>query len=129
MLKVCKSVFILTILVAFTSSLENDDCQSNGACLESVMIDQFGVENPQGCENFCKNISECAWFTYYADQGLCTALTECKRLDNIFPRAVSGQSNCGGQPLCKAQGRCTGVLMNVAKADTSEACLEICQNS
>ena len=91
------------------------------------MIDETAAENPEKCENDCINTPDCSWFTYYGEFGLCSLLTECVKLSPEVPNAISGQSKCNGEPDCGLQGRCTGTLVSVAKAETPVACQQICQ--
>ena len=90
----------------------NEDCWTKGACLESVMINANQANDPLTCENFCKNLADCSWFTHYEDQGLCVALAGCEKLGS-YPGAISGQSKCSGSPVCSRPGRCTGILVGV----------------
>ena len=94
---------------------------------QSVMVNELTANDPLMCENACKNQNDCVWFTYYSNEGLCVLLDECVLLKNV-PGTISGRSKCGGLPECNLIGRCTGVLLNVAKAETPDACLEICQS-
>ena len=121
-------LFIITIAIAHISADRAEDCWTKGACLQSVMIDSTGVESATACENFCGTLSDCSWFTFYADQGLCTALTQCIELSDTIPNTISGNSKCNGEPNCDLMGRCTGVLVSVATAETPEACQQICQS-
>ena len=105
-----------------------NDCWTDGACLQSVMIDQTPAEDPVTCENFCKNNAECVWFTFYADEGVCVALTECIKVTQI-PRTVSGNAKCNSNLDCDVRGRCTGILINVESAQTSQNCQSICQST
>ncbi len=107
--------------------IQNEDCWTSGACTESPLIDETATEDPEGCEKYCKDNPDCIWFTFYDQTGICTLLTGCKLLTADFPGAISGQSKCGGMPDCYLTGRCTGTLTGVFKAETPEACLEICQ--
>ena len=93
------------------------------------MINELKSYDLLTCENACKNNSECVWFTYHSNQHLCVLLNEClirKRISGT----ISGRSRCENQDLpgCNLVGKCTGILLNVAKADTSEVCLDICKN-
>ena len=94
-----------------------------------MMINELKSYDLLTCENACKNNSECVWFTYYSNQHLCVLLNEClirKRISGT----ISGRSRCENRdlPRCNLVGKCTGILLNVAKADTSEVCLDICKN-
>ena len=126
------AIFLCNFLTAsngYKIDFDNEDCWTSGACTESPMIGETSADNPLACENFCKMNPDCAWFTYYASTGICTALTGCKLLTADFPEAISGDSKCGGQPDCFLTGRCTGTLTGVFKAETPEACLKICQSN
>ena len=119
----------LTLFLLLTRrTLAQNDCWTDGACLQSVMIDQIPSEDPVTCENFCKNNAECVWFTYYADEGVCVALTECIKVTQI-PRTVSGNAKCNGNLQCDIQGRCTGVLIHVESAQIWQHCQTICQST
>lgn len=60
--------------------------------------------------------------------GICTALTNCVKLSASIPHSISGQKSCSSAPQCNIQGRCTGVLLSVARAQSAPACQEICQS-
>ena len=72
------------------------------------MVNEIGVIGPSECENFCQNLPDCTWFTYYSDLELCTALTECVLLSSSVGNSISGQIKCLGEPQCNINGRCTG---------------------
>ena len=93
------------------------------------MINELKSYDVQTCEKACKTNLECAWFTYYSNQHLCVLLNECSIMKRI-PGTISGRSSCENRDLpgCNLVGKCTGVLLNVAKADTSGVCLDICKN-
>ena len=121
--------YLLALLFLVQSTMaQSSDCWTDGACLQSVMIDQTPSEDPITCENFCKNNAECVWFTYYADEGVCVALTECVKVSQI-PRTVSGNAKCNSNLECDIRGRCTGVLVNVESAQTWQNCQNICQST
>ena len=82
-----------------------------GACLQSVMVNEIGVYGPSECEDFCRNLPDCTWFTYYSDLELCTALTECVKLSGSVGNPISGQIKCLGEPQCNINGRCTGKVI------------------
>ena len=82
-----------------------------GACLQSVMVNEIGVYGPFECEDFCRNLPDCTWFTYYSDLELCTALTECVKLSGSVGNPISGQIKCLGEPQCNINGRCTGKVI------------------
>ena len=94
-----------------------------------MMINELNSYDLLTCENACKNNSECVWFTYYSNQHLCVLLNECSIRKRISG-TISGRSRCENRdlPRCNLVGKCTGILLNVAKADTSEICLGICKN-
>ena len=122
-------VYFALILQVIPIILANreEECWTEGACFQSVMIDETAAESPAKCENECINTPDCSWFTFYGEFGLCSLLTECVKLTPEVPNAISGQSKCNGEPECGLQGRCTGTLVSVAKAETPEACQQICQ--
>ena len=64
----------------------------------------ISAEDPLECENACKSASDCVWFTFYSQEGLCVLLNECVLLRNI-PGTISGRSKCGGLPECNLVGR------------------------
>lgn len=124
------SVSIFMASISSSSSLEiiNEDCWSKGACLQSVLINAINAEDPLTCENFCQTQEGCKWFTYYGNQGICAALSDCNVLDNV-ENTLSGPSECSGQAAeCNLNGRCTGILVGLDKAESVENCQEICQN-
>ena len=46
-----------------------EDCWTNGACLESVMTNQILAESTFACEDLCRQSPDCVWFTHYLDKG------------------------------------------------------------
>ena len=92
------------------------------------MVNEIGVYGPSECEDFCRNLPDCTWFTYYSDLELCTALTECVLLSGSVGNSISGQIKCLGEPQCNINGRCTGVLLGVSNIETPEDCQIVCQN-
>ena len=120
-------LFTYFILVLPSISSLDNDCWSYGACLQSVMIDQVPSEDPLSCEKFCQAKPDCSWFTYYEDHGVCVALTECVKVQQM-PRTISGNSKCTAQLECNLNGKCTGVLQSVTQAENPENCQVICQS-
>ena len=116
------------VLLKIQLTVSQNDCWSAGACLQSVMIDQAPSKDPLSCENFCKNIAECVWFTYYEDNGVCTAMTECINFSHEIPRTISGNAKCNGNLECNINGRYTGVLIGVGSAQSPQNCQNICQS-
>ena len=117
---------LLLFLPSIFASLNLDnDCWSYGACLQSVMIDQMASKDPLTCETFCQSKPDCSWFTYYEDYGVCVALTECVKVDQIR-NTISGNSKCTSNLECNLTGRCTGVLESVSQAESVESCHQIC---
>ena len=86
-----------------------EDCWTNGACLESVMTNQILAESTFACEDLCRQSPDCVWFTHYLDKGLCVLLSECVQLKPI-PETISGQSKCGGVDQCEITGKCLNSL-------------------
>ena len=119
-------LFTILFLPSIFASLNLDnDCWSYGACLQSVMIDQMASKDPKTCETFCQSKPDCSWFTYYEDYGVCVALTECVKVDQIR-NTISGNSKCTSNLECNLTGRCTGVLESVSQAESVESCHQIC---
>ena len=118
---------LVTIFFLRLVSGQFEDCWTQGACLESVLIDQIKSEDTLTCLEFCNGLENCAWFTQYRDKGLCTALSECAKLTQV-PHTESGQKNCGPNPQCNIQGRCTGKLVQVSQTETFDSCGVICQS-
>ena len=99
----CTKVFYFIFLLQIMDIKSDENCWVNGACLESVMLDQKFAENTFDCENLCKEDSGCVWFTHYLDKGLCIFLNECVQLTDIS-NTISGQSKCGGVSECQIIG-------------------------
>ena len=97
-------VFCFILLIQIMDIKSDENCWVNGACLESVMLDQKFAENTFDCENLCKEDSGCVWFTHYLDKALCIFLNECVQLTDIS-NTISGQSKCGGVSECQIIGK------------------------
>ncbi len=64
-----------------------------GFCLGSTVGNVADIGDPYECLSFCKDSTNCNWFTYNPTQELCSLHPDCYLDAESCPECVSGELN------------------------------------
>jgi len=104
-----------------------DVCFEPGVCTESTLLWEGHSDTKNECLQLCKEMTNCAWFSYYLELSVCILFSDCGILNQEeCPDCVSGQTNCTPQFYCQIPGRCQGIFLHAEHQISEYSCLESC---
>ena len=100
---VCEGLAECTKLVdnsAFVSG-ESDcpdlACRLQGRC-EGDIHNVTQAESYQDCQEQCRSLQDCEWYTYYVESSTCFTYADCPTLDETCIPCMTGQRGCRPEP-------------------------------
>ena len=104
-------------------------CYVPGECKSSQYTDATsGLNSSTLCHEFCIAIDDCKFFTFFGNDRLCLAFTNCIDFDaNSCDNCTSGDRDCNLRQ-CFVPGKCLGNVEDQQTGISSASdCLEKCQ--
>ena len=63
-------------------------------CLGASGVGLTALASPEECLDYCSGITDCHFFTHYADSGYCLAFSDCPASDSNCSDCISGTNIC-----------------------------------
>jgi len=77
---------------------DSEFCFLEGECIQGLTLGNDDVQNAQECLDLCQDNLNCAYYTYYKDEGLCYIFATCPDLSTDSCEACfSGSEVCFGK--------------------------------
>ena len=118
-------LFSLTFVIRLSAS-QTIDCFVDGVCEGGTTVALQPAQDVESCLTFCKNTTECNYFSYQTSTKICIAYKDCDNLSAAScPDCTSGHANCSHR-FCFLPGQCDGQFVNVVFTENEFVCREEC---
>ena len=104
--------------------VQSQQCGLIGQCQGNTLLPGF-FSSKSDCIQFCKDTTDCEWYSYDFQDNFCLTLTNCTSLDDCAT-CVSGEVSCEAY-TCFVPGGCQGSILGHQDLPDQTECLNACK--
>lgn len=98
-----------------SSRLNGTHCRVAGACRGRIITSVI-IADIAACLDKCKALTDCAWFSFDQDSGICQVLETCDALETERTSWVTGESTCSTASIDPVTNTSTQIPMELPAA-------------